>query len=104
MQRTINFPKVIIAVFRNALYTEDVSELQRRTYAIRPITVNDRKIVQVVIDAHYEQRHSKSISDALILALVTQLDGRIEVPEASKGSYSYFATLIEHQTKRYRLV
>lgn len=76
----------------------------RRTYSIRPITVNDRKIVQVVIDAHYEQRHGASMTDSLILALVAHLDGRREIPEARKGSYSYFATLVEHGTKRYRLI
>ena len=63
-----------------------MSATERRTYPIRPIQVNDRKIVQVVIDSHYEKRHSKAMTDELILKLVAQLDGRKEVPEASKGS------------------
>jgi hypothetical protein len=66
--------------------------------------VNDHKIVQVVIDSHYEQRHGQSMDDALILALVAKLDGRRELPEEQKGPYSYFATLIEHGPKQYRLI
>lgn len=81
-----------------------MTDSQRRTYPIRPIQVNDRKIVQVVIDSHYEKRHSKTMSDDLILKLVAQLDGRKELPEASKGPYSFFATLLEHNSKQYRLI
>lgn len=76
----------------------------RRTYKIDPIVVNGQTVAQVVIDTHYEQRHSKSMSDPLILDLVLKLDGRQEVPEARKGHYSYFATLIEHRGKQYRLI
>ncbi len=76
----------------------------RRTYSISPITVNGHKIVQVVIDAHYEERHGGSMTDSLILALVAHLDGRQEIPETRKGPYSYFATLVEHGTKQYRLI
>ncbi len=76
----------------------------RRIYSIPPIQVNDHKIVQVVIDSHYEQRHGQSMDDALILALVAKLDGRRELPEEQKGPYSYFATLIEHGPKQYRLI
>jgi hypothetical protein len=76
----------------------------RRTYQISAIVVNDKKIIQVVIDTHYEQRHSGSMSDSLILDLVSQLDGRREIPEARKGPYSYFATLVEHRSKQYRLI
>lgn len=76
----------------------------RRTYSIQPITVNDRKVVQVVVDAHYEQRHGESMNDSLILALVAHLDGRREIPEAQKGPYSYFTTLVEHGSKQYRLI
>ncbi len=81
-----------------------MSETERRTYPISPILVNDRKIVQVVIDSHYEKRHSKAMRDELVLKLVAQLDGRKEVPEASKGPYSFFATLLEHNSKQYRLI
>ena len=81
-----------------------MSDGNRRIYSIPPIQVNDHKIVQVVIDSHYEQRHGQSMDDELILALVAKLDGRRELPEAQKGPYSYFATLIEHGSKQYRLI
>ena len=77
---------------------------KQRTYKIKPITVNDIKIVQVVIDSHYEEKHSTSMSDELILDLVNELDGRFEVPETKDGRYSYFATLIELRKKQYRLI
>ncbi len=70
-----------------------MTDSKRRSYPIRPIQVNDRKIVQVVIDAPYEKRHSKAMNDELILKLVAQLDGRKEVAEASKGPYSFFCNL-----------
>ena len=76
----------------------------KRTYKIKPIIVNETKVVQVVIDSHYEEKHRASISDELILSLVEELDGRRELPEVKKGRYSYFATLIEHNRKQYRLV
>jgi hypothetical protein len=77
---------------------------QRRTYKISPIVVNGTKIFQVVIDSHYEAKHSPSMSDSLILNLVSHLNGRRELPEARKGRYSYFTTLIEHRSKQYRLI
>jgi len=81
-----------------------VADRNRRTYSIPPITVNDQRVVQVVIDPHYEQRHGQSMDDTLILALVSALDGRRELPETRKGAYSYFATLVEHGSKQYRLI
>ncbi len=46
----------------------------RRIYKITPITVNNISVVQVVIDPHFEKKHSASINDQLILNLVSQLD------------------------------
>ena len=79
-------------------------KLKQRTYKIEPITVNKVKIVQVVIDAHYEEKHQADMSDELILKLVKELNGRRELPEAKTGRYSYFATLVESDEKQYRLV
>jgi hypothetical protein len=39
------------------------------------ITVNGRKLNRVLIDSHYEVKHSDSINDALILDLVKKLNG-----------------------------
>jgi hypothetical protein len=76
----------------------------QRKYRIDPITVNGVSIVEVVIDAHYEEKHRKYMSDELILGLVRELDGRRELPEERRGQYAYFATLIEHGKRQYRLV
>jgi hypothetical protein len=77
---------------------------RRRLYKIDPIWVNGIKIVQVVIDPHYEERHLDSMNDQLILEMVMELDGRREVPDAKTGRYSYFATLVEKRRKQYRLI
>jgi hypothetical protein len=76
----------------------------QRTYKIKPVTVNGIKIVQVIIDPHYEEKHDDHMSDELILQLVQELDGRFELPETKSGRYSYFATLIELAKKQYRLI
>ena len=78
--------------------------MKQRIYKIQPITVNGVTIVQVVIDSHYEKKHSNYMNDSLILSLVKELDGRRELPEARAGQYSYFATLVEANNKQFRLV
>ncbi len=77
---------------------------QRRTYKIKAITINGLLVNQVVIDAHYEKKHKRYMNDELILNLVQELNGRKEVPDSVSGPYSYFATLIEHKNKKYRLI
>ncbi len=66
--------------------------------------MNGITIDQVVIDPHFEGKHRSYMSDTLILRLVCELDGRRELPEAKTSQYSYFATLIEYQEKKYRLI
>lgn len=58
----------------------------------------------MIIDSHFEGKHRSYMSDALILKLVTELDGRRELPEAKTEQYSYFATLVEHGEKKFRLI
>ncbi len=79
-------------------------EVKQQRYDIKPITVNGIRIVQVVIDRHYQEKHSDHMNDDLILQLVKELDGRRELPEARTYNYSYFATLVELDEKQYRLV
>ncbi len=50
--------------------------MPRREYKIH-IAVNTILVNRVVIDPHYEQKHSESINDKLILNLIKVLDGRI---------------------------
>jgi hypothetical protein len=80
-----------------------VSE-KRRIYVIEPIKVNNVEVTEVVIDPHYEKKHSDTINDRLILKLVKLLNGRQEAPQAEGNRYSYFATLIELSGKNYRLI
>lgn len=61
-------------------------------------------MVQVIIDPHYEVKRSGHIDDDLILQIVRKLDGRFELPESKTGVYSYFTTLVEYESKKYRLV
>lgn len=76
----------------------------RRSYKIN-IIVNNRYIKNLVIDPHYELKHSASISDALILELVKLLDGGDFTPEAvTKGFEYYTADNLMLKGKRYRLI
>lgn len=79
--------------------------LDRRSYLmIQRIIVNNRFIWNVIIDSHYRKNHSESINDDLILNLVKKLHGRYQFPEAQDGKYQYFVTLLEWESKYYRLV
>lgn len=78
---------------------------KQTAYKIAPITVNEIRVNQVVIDSHYAEKHLDHMSDDLILKLVRELDGRREVPDSKIGRYAYFATLIElNDGKQYRLI
>ncbi|MBK7961542.1 MAG: hypothetical protein IPK04_10315 [Bdellovibrionales bacterium] len=82
---------------------EDVS-VNRRTYQVQ-ITVNGHKIKTVVIDPHYEIKHSATITDGLILQLVAQLDGGDFSPESVAKNFEYHMTdNLVARGKKYRLV
>ena len=66
--------------------------------------INGQIVNQVIIDDHYEKKHKSSIDDQLILNLVQIMNGRNEAPDSVNGQYSYFATLIEFEDKKYRIV
>ncbi len=76
----------------------------RRSYKIDSIIVNGRIFSEVIIDPHYEEKHSDNITDELILSLALRLNGRFEIPVSTKDEYSYFVTIIELNGKQYRLV
>lgn len=76
---------------------------QRRSYPVNMV-VNGRKIKEVVIDPHYESRHS-DIDDALILELVGYLNRQEFLAEERDGEWEYsMLDRIEHRGKFYRLV
>jgi hypothetical protein len=60
MSLLVNIDKFVLTLIRMIV---------RRHYPI-DIIVNGRKIIEVVIDPHYEERHSDTINDPLILELV----------------------------------
>ena len=62
---------------------------ERRDYKIS-ITVNSRAVTRVVIDPHYEAKHSGSVDDQTILRLVDLLDGLRFEPEDTDSPFQYF--------------
>ncbi len=59
----------------------------RREYGLQ-IILNGQRLTKVVIDAHYEKKHSKSINDELILELVRLLNGRtLEIETVSAAGW-----------------
>ncbi len=76
----------------------------RRSYPVE-ITVNGRNIGEVIIDPHYENKHSDSVNDDLVLDLVKLLDGKFYEPTAARDGFQYFvADPLELEGNRYRLV
>ncbi|MCB0342885.1 MAG: hypothetical protein H6626_12615 [Pseudobdellovibrionaceae bacterium] len=65
--------------------------MSRREYPLS-LSINGRKIKKVVIDPHYEEKHSESINDELILELVKLLDGSRAEPEKRVDGFEYFAS------------
>ena len=76
----------------------------RRKYKIE-IVVNDILVQSVIIDSHYEKKHSKDINDEIILDLVRMLDGKTFEPDDVKPPYKYFvADKIFYKKKYYKLI
>ena len=78
--------------------------MSRREYSIS-ITVNDLLITKLIIDPHYELKHSDSVSDELIIELVKKLDG-LEIGEDDVDPpFTYFTSdKIELDGKLYKLI
>ncbi len=75
----------------------------RRSYA-RSLTINGRSIDEVSIDAHYAVKHP-DISDAIILELVKELDGKEFEPDEASAEWQFvMLDRIEYHGRRYRLV
>lgn len=78
--------------------------MERRIYKIESIFVNGNTYSEVIIDPHYELKHSEHISDEIILTLVQRLNGKRELPTDIKDGFSYYVTMIDLDDKFYRLV
>lgn len=78
--------------------------MKRREYNAH-VVINGRLIRKVVIDRHYELKHSGSINDGIILELVNCLASEMFSEVERKKPYSYFKTgKIELKGKFYKLV
>lgn len=90
-----------IAKFRNKGYNQQIS---RSEWEIKPILLNRRFISRVVIDPHFEVKHSESITNELILELVKLLDGKHERHIGESGGFRYYHKLLKLRERQYRLV
>lgn len=81
--------------------------MNRRSYKVF-LVLNGRKIETVVIDPHYEERHSESVTDEIILNLVKKyLDGEEfeSVSGPDEDGFEYFVRdSLELDGKLYKLV
>lgn len=78
--------------------------MSRREYRIE-ILFNGIEIKKVIIDPHYEKKHSATVSDEVILNLVQRLDGLRLDPVRIRDLFSYFVRdRIEMEGKFYKLI
>lgn len=77
---------------------------KQRHFKIKTIVVNGIKVSDVIISAHYELKHSKYMTDELILKLVNELDGKRELPIDVKDGFSYYLSMVEFKGKPYKLI
>lgn len=78
--------------------------MKRREYKVN-IQVNSRKITKVIIDPHYQDKHSAVITDELILELVDLLHKGTFPVQDSDLNFEYFVTDgLKLRNKKYKLV
>ncbi|MBY0315025.1 MAG: hypothetical protein K2Q26_05875 [Bdellovibrionales bacterium] len=77
----------------------------RRVLPVR-IRINYRCINKIVIDPHYEKKHSGSVTDEIIVALVDQLHEKIFFPVIRDAQgFDYFVNdRMEYSRKFYKLI
>jgi hypothetical protein len=77
----------------------------RREHLLK-IKVNGRSFNAVIIDSHYEIKHSKTVNDSIILRLVKSLEGAEHRPESvlPSGFEIYVTEPVFLDDKAYRLI
>ena len=83
---------------------DKVNLMERREYPVK-MTVNGALIDKVIIDPHYEENHSESMDDNIILELVSTLDGQYHELDEEDPPHQYFVLEgIELEDKEYKLI
>lgn len=79
--------------------------MSRRIYPVK-LHINGKHLEKVVIDPHYEEKHSGSINDEIILDLVKQLEGKTFKPvDTDEEGFQYFVNdHMELDNKFYKLI
>jgi hypothetical protein len=79
--------------------------MSRRVYELE-LKINGRNLEKVIIDPHYEEKHSASVTDETILALVKLLDGKTFWPvDRDDEGFLYFVNdRMEVDRKFYKLI
>ena len=75
-----------------------------RRYFDVELTFNDVRYFEIQIDPHYEEKHSGSINDLLIIDLLKKVDNKTFSVVAERDGYSYFEIDVELHNKLYRLI
>ena len=69
------------------------------------LTVNGNQISSILIGRHYLKKHAAYMDDALILQLVSQLDGKHFKVDSSTDEIEYYVADVEMSgAKTYRLI
>lgn len=69
------------------------------------LLINGVLINEIVIDPHYERKHSEHMSDELIVLLVKSLNGRTIDLDSINVGFKYFTMdSVRFDEKHYRLV
>ena len=83
------------------IYPSEGGELYQCNYVI-----NNHQIKRLIVSNHYKKKHSKYISDELIIKLIEKyLDGESFYDGKKQGIWEYFVLEpLPYQSKRYKLV
>ena len=67
--------------------------------------INEIHIKEIRISDHYEDNHKDSITDEIIIELISTLNNNSYEPDALDGSFKYFVNdHIELDEKKYKLI
>lgn len=77
--------------------------MDRRSYKITPVKINDYIVDEIIIDPHVD-KHNDHIDNELILELVQTLGCSNTQLSEYKDTYTYFVSLIDYEKSTYKMV